>query len=175
MGMTMHSVSSGTQIADPYRSFSFRVKWNGKYVAAVSRASALRRTADTIFAGDTACYDDARDTDRTEYEPISLQRGVTHDVEFETWARQVKTFRAERGALICPATFRRDITLEFYNDSGQLVYAYNLIRCWPSEYVASPELDASPNAVGIETLVLQNEGWARDEGVIPPDEPSFFG
>jgi phage tail-like protein len=171
--MAMQSVPAGTQIADPYRSFSFRVKWNGKYVAAVSRASALRRRADSVFTDDPVTHDEARDTDRTEYEPISLERGVTHDVEFETWARQVRPFRAERGAALGPAPFRRDITLEFYNEAGQLVYAYNIVRCWPSEYVAQPGLDASPNAVGIETLVLQNDGWARDEGVIPPDEPYF--
>jgi phage tail-like protein len=71
--------------------------------------------------------------------------------------------------------FRKDVGLELLNEAGQLVRAYKIHRCWPSEYVALDTLDANGqegdgNAVAIETLVLQNEGWERDVEVREPAE-----
>jgi phage tail-like protein len=170
----MPSVSSNTQRVDPYTNFKFRLKWNGKYVAGISRVSELKRSTEAISFREGGDPSTVRVTPgQTRFEPITLERGVTLDLEFEAWVRQVWNFRAGLGMESSLATFRRDITLEFYNDAGQLVYAYNLYRCWPSEYVALPELDASANAVAIQTLVLQNEGWERDASVTPPKEPNF--
>ena len=86
---------------------------------------------------------------------------------------QVWNYRAGQGMESSLANFRRNITLEFYNAAGQLVYAYNIYNCWPSEYTAMPELDSSSNAVAIQTLVLQNEGWERDASVKVPPPPSY--
>ena len=170
----MPSVSSTSQSPDPYLNFKFRIKWQGKYVAGLSKCSALKRSTEaTPFreGGDPS-------TNRilpgqTKFEPITLERGMTQDLEFETWVSQVWNYRAGQGMESSLANFRRNITLEFYNAAGQLVYAYNIYNCWPSEYTAMPELDSSSNAVAIQTLVLQNEGWERDAIVKVPPPPSY--
>jgi len=170
----MPSVSSTSQSPDPYLNFKFRIKWQGKYVAGLSKCSALKRSTEaTPFreGGDPS-------TNRvlpgqTKFEPITLERGMTQDLEFETWASQVWNYRAGQGMESSLANFRRNITLEFYNAAGQLVYSYNIYNCWPSEYTAMPELDSSSNAVAIQTLVLQNEGWERDASVKVPPPPSY--
>ncbi|HWU96078.1 MAG TPA: phage tail protein [Sphingomonas sp.] len=170
----MPSVSSTSQSPDPYLNFKFRIKWQGKYVAGLSKCSALKRSTEaTPFreGGDPS-------TNRilpgqTKFEPITLERGMTQDLEFETWASQVWNYRAGQGMESSLANFRRNITLEFYNAAGQLVYAYNIYNCWPSEYTAMPELDSSSNSVAIQTLVLQNEGWERDASVKVPPPPSY--
>jgi phage tail-like protein len=159
---------------DPYGRFNFRVKWNGRYVAAVNKASALRRTTDIVLFSEGMHPDDLVDLGRIEYEPISLEGGVTYDVDFDTWARRTREVRTELGKDFSPATVARDILLEFHNDSGELVYVYNIDRCWPSEYLATPKREAGADAVIIEMLVLQNAGWRRDEAVTPPDDPNFF-
>jgi phage tail-like protein len=69
--------------------------------------------------------------------------------------------------------FRKDITIELYNEAGQKVIAYNVYRCWVSEYQSLPELDANGNAVAIQSITLQNEGWERDVSVAEPTEAQF--
>ena len=69
------------------------------------------------------------------------------------------------------ADFRKNVRLEFFNEAGQVVLAYEIYRCWPSEYVALPILDADANAVAIQQLTLENEGWERDTAVVEPPEP----
>ena len=111
---------------------------------------------------------------RTEYEAITLERGVTHDLEFEQWANKVWNFGAGLGAEVSLKDFRKDIIIEVYNEAGQLVIAYNVYRCWVSEYQALPDLDANANAVAIQHIKLENEGWERDIEVPEPTEPSFI-
>ena len=110
---------------------------------------------------------------QTKYEAIILERGVTHDVEFERWASKVWNFGAGLGAEVSLRDFRKDIIIEVYNEAGQLAKAYTVYRCWVSEFQALPELDANANAIAIETITLENEGWVRDESVPEPSEPSF--
>jgi phage tail-like protein len=106
------------------------------------------------------------------FEAITLERGVTHDPEFEAWANRVwiPTPGSGGGAEMSLRDFRKDIVLELYNEAGQLVLAYKIYRCWVSEYQALPDLDANGNAVAIETIRLENEGWERDTGVTEPAE-----
>ncbi len=33
---------------DPYKNFKFRIKWDGAYIAGVSKVSALKRTTEVI-------------------------------------------------------------------------------------------------------------------------------
>ena len=158
---------------DPYKNFKFRVKWGGKYVAGVSKVGALKRTTEVVEhreGGDPSSV--RKSPGQTKYEPITLERGVTHDLEFEQWANKVYYYGSGRGAEES-RDFRRDIIIEVYNEAGQLAIAYKVSRCWPSEFQALPELDASANAVAIQTLTLQNEGWKRDDEVIEPSEPTF--
>ncbi len=110
---------------------------------------------------------------RTEYEAITLERGVTHDTEFEKWANKVWNYGSGLGAETSLKDFRKDVILELYNEAGQLAIAYKIYRCWVSEFQALPDLDANANAVAIARLKLENEGWERDYDVTEPTEPSF--
>jgi phage tail-like protein len=159
---------------DPYKNFKFRVKWDGRYVAGVSKVSVLKRTTEVVshrHGGDPSSS--RKSPGRTEFEAVTLERGVTHDVEFEQWANKVWNFGAGLGAETSLRDFRKDVILELYNEAGQLAIAYKVFRCWVSEYQSLPELDANANAVAIQTLKLENEGWERDYEVAEPTEPSF--
>jgi len=159
---------------DPYKNFKFRVKWEGKYVAGVSRISPLVRTTEVVKhreGGDPSTS--RKSPGRTEYEPVTLERGVTHDLEFEKWANKVWNFGSGLGTEVSLKDFRKDVILELYNEAGQLVLSYKLYRCWVSEFQALPELNANDGAVAIQKLTLQNEGWERDYDVTEPEEPSF--
>lgn len=160
---------------DPYKNFKFRVKWDGKYVAGISKVSSLKRTTEVVKhreGGDPSST--RKSPGRTEYEAITLERGVTHDTEFEKWANKVWDFKAGLGLEVSLADFRKDvIRLEVYNEAGQLALAYNIYRCWVSEWQALPDLDANANAVAIQHIKLENEGWERDLEVPEPAEPTF--
>ena len=157
---------------DPYKNFKFRLKWDGKFIAGVSKVSGLKRTTEVIEhreGGDPSTS--RKSPGLTQFAPIILERGLTQDHEFEAWANKVWQFGAGLGSEVALADFRKDIVLEFYNEAGQKVLAYNIFRCWPSEYEALPDLDANANAVAIEHLKLENEGWERDPSVVEPVEP----
>lgn len=159
---------------DPYKNFKFRVKWDGKYVAGVSKVSALKRKTEVLVhreGGDPSTS--RKSPGRTEYEAITLERGVTQDLEFEQWANKIWSLNAPAGAEVSLKDFRKDIILDFFNEAGQKVLSYKIYRCWVSEYQALPELDANSSAVAIQVIVLQNEGWERDASVVEPPEPSF--
>jgi len=159
---------------DPYKNFKFRVKWDGRYVAGVSKVGALTRSTEPIEhreGGDPSTV--RKSPGQTSYEPITLERGVTHDKAFEQWANKVWNWGSGLGAESSLQDFRKDIIIEMYNEAGQLVIAYKVYRCWVSEFTALPELDASGNAVAIQSIQLQNEGWERDYAVTEPTEPSF--
>jgi phage tail-like protein len=158
---------------DPYKNFKFRVKWDGRYVAGVSKVSALKRTTEVVKhreGGDPSTS--RKSPGRTEYEAITLERGVTHDPEFEIWANKVWNFGSV-GEEVSLKDFRKPIILEVYNEAGQKAIAYKIFRCWVSEFQALPDLDANANAVAIQMLKLENEGWERDYDVTEPEEPSF--
>jgi phage tail-like protein len=158
---------------DPYKNFKFKVKWDGRYVAGISRVSALRRVTEVVEhreGGDPSAVH--KSPGRTRYEPIVLERGVTHDQEFEDWANKVWSLGAGFGAEVSLKDFRKDILIELYNEAGQLVIAYKVYRCWISEFQALPELSANISGVALQAITLENEGWERDEAVVEPEEPS---
>jgi phage tail-like protein len=159
---------------DPYKNFKFRLRWDGRYVAGVSKVSALKRTTEVVshrHGGDPSSS--RKSPGRSEFEALTLERGVTHDIDFEQWANKVWNFGSGLGSETSLADFRKDIVLEVYNEAGQLAIAYKVFRCWVSEFQAVPELDANANAVAIQTLKLENEGWERDYDVVEPAEPKF--
>ena len=159
---------------DPYKNFKFRVKWDGKYVAGISKVGLLKRTTQVVTHREGGDPSSSRKSPgRTEYDAITLERGVTHDLEFEAWALKVWSLGNGLGSEVSLASFRKDILLEFYNEAGQLAITYKIYRCWVSEYQAMPDLDANANAVAIQHIKLENEGWERDLSVTEPTEPSF--
>jgi phage tail-like protein len=170
----MAQFSVNAQRFDPYKNFKFRVKWDGRYVAGVSKVGALKRSIEMIEhreGGDPSTS--RKSPGRAKFEAITLERGVTHDTEFEKWANKVWNFGSGLGAEVSLRDFRKDIIIEVYNEAGQLALAYKVYRCWVSEFQALPDLDANANAIAIQTLKLENEGWERDYDVTEPSEPAF--
>ncbi len=158
---------------DPYKNFKFRVKWDGQYVAGVSKVSALSRSTQVIEhreGGDPSST--RKSPGQTKYEAITLERGVTHDPAFEQWANKVWNYGSV-GKEVSLKDFRKDIIIEVYNEAGQKAIAYKIFRCWVSEFKALPDLDAKGNEIAIQSIKLENEGWVRDVEVKEPTEPSF--
>lgn len=170
----MAQFSVNAQRFDPYKNFKFRVKWDGRYVAGLSKVGALKRTTEVVKHREGGDPSSSRKSPgRTEFEAISLERGVTHDPEFERWANKVWNFGSGLGAEVSLKDFRKDIIIEVYNEAGQLALSYKIFRCWVSEFQAQADLDANANAVLIQSIKLENEGWERDYDVNEPAEPSF--
>jgi phage tail-like protein len=170
----MAEFTVNTSRFDPYKNFKFRVKWDGKYVAGVSKVGMLKRTTQVVTHREGGDPSSSRKSPgRTEYDAITLERGVTHDPEFELWAGKVWSLHNGLGTEVSLASFRKDILIEFYNEAGQLAITYKVYRCWVSEYQALPDLDANANAVAIQHIKLENEGWERDLSVTEPTEPNF--
>jgi phage tail-like protein len=154
---------------DPYKAFKFRIWWDSKVVAGVSKVSALKRSTEPVTHREGGDPSTARVSPSSwKFEPITLERGVTHDEEFEKWANLIYTTIGD--AAISLKDFRKDIRIELLNEQGTVAKSYNVYRCWVSEYTAVPELDANGNAVAIESMVLQNEGWERDLAITEPTE-----
>lgn len=166
---------------DPYKNFRFRVKWDNTYVAGISKVGALTRTTDVVThreGGDPS--NQRRSPGQSSYAAITLERGVTHDIAFVQWANKIWNYQNSKPApdsanqIVSLKDFRKDIVIELYNEAGQKVIAYNVYRCWVSEFTALPELDAnSANSVAIQSIKLENEGWDQDTTVTEPTEPSF--
>lgn len=170
----MAQFTVNAQRFDPYKNFKFRVKWDGRYVAGISKVSSLKRTTEVVEhreGGDPSTS--RKSPGRSKFEAITLERGVTHDTNFEQWANKVWNLGSGLGSEVSLKDFRKDLIIEVYNEAGQLALAYKIFRCWVSEYQALPDLDANANAVAIQHIKLENEGWERDYEVAEPAEPSF--
>jgi len=159
---------------DPYKNFKLKVRRDGKFVAGISKVGGLKRTTTPVThreGGDPSTS--RKSPGRNEFDAIMLERGVTHDLEFELWAGKVWNINGGAGQEVSLKDFRKDILIEVYNEAGQLAITYKVLRCWVSEYQALPDLDANANAVAIQHIKLENEGWERDTAVTEPTEPSF--
>lgn len=154
-----------TNRIDPYKNFKFRVRWDGQIVCGVSKVSALKRSTEVVSHREGNDLSTPHHSPASsKFEAITLERGITYAPEFEAWASTV--YSAEGDAGVSLAGLRKDITIEMLNLQGSVVRAYHVFRCWVSEYTALPELDANANAIAFETIVLQNEGFARDSAVV---------
>lgn len=154
---------------DPYKNFKFRILWDDKPVMGVSKVSALKRTTELVKhrdGGDNST--DRKSPGRTSYEAITVERGLTHDPEFEAWANKVHPYSGDTAMDL--AAYKKNLTLEMMNEKGHVVYRYFLYDCWVSEYTAIPDLDANANAVAIESLKIELEGWDRDRDTKEPNE-----
>lgn len=165
---------------DPYKNFKFRVRFGRREVAGISKVSALKRTTEVVKHRDGGDESSThKSPGRTEYEAITLERGVTHDIEFEQWANKVwdytnaKAAPDQRTKEVSLADFRKDIAIDLYNEAGQKVISYLVYRCWVSEYQALSDLDGNANAVAIQHIKLEHEGFIRDTSVVEPREESF--
>jgi phage tail-like protein len=165
----MAKFTVNTHRFDPYRNFKFRVKVDNQYVAGLSKCSVLKRTTEVTEWREGGDPSTSRQLPgKTKYEAVTLEAGLTHDPTFENWANLVHNFQGD--AAMSLRNFRKDIIIDVYNEAGQKVHSYKLFRAWVSEYQALAELDASANAVAIQTIKLENEGWERDASVTEPAE-----
>lgn len=173
----MAQFSTNTHRLDPYKNFKFRVKWKYEaagpelYVAGLQKCGGLKKTTEMIewrAAGDQSIV--RKLTGRTNFQPISLEQGVTYDDTFSKWANLVNNAK-DGDAANSPRNFRKDITIELMNEAGQTVLAYTVHNCWVSEYQALPDLDSNGKAVAITSIKLENEGFWRDESVTETPEP----
>jgi len=152
---------------DPYKNMKFRIKWDGRYVAGVSKISALKKSTEPVTHREGGDPSTSRVSPSVwKFEPITLERGVTHDPEFEGWANLI--YNTDGDAAISLENFRKDLIIELLNEQAVVAKAYKVYRCWVSEYQALPEFDANAHAIAIEHMVLQNEGWERDLAVPEP-------
>jgi phage tail-like protein len=155
--------SINTNRFDPYKSYAFLVYFGTSTVpvAAVSKVTGLKRSSDPIEykSGGNAII--LKGLGRTKYEAITMERGLTHDTDFENWANAAQVL--DKGA---PSTslknLRQELRIDFLNEERQVVLRFNVHRCWVSDYQALPDLDAGGNAIAIEHIKLENEGWERD-------------
>jgi phage tail-like protein len=170
----MAQFTVNAQRFDPYKNFKFRVRWDGRVVAGINKVGPVKRSTEVIEhreGGDPSTS--RKSPGRTKFEPITLERGVTHDTEFVKWANRVWNFGSGLGAEVSLRNFRKDIIIDLYNEAGQLAISYKVFRCWVSEFQALPDLDANANAIAIQTIKLENEGWEQDFEIPEPSEPSF--
>ena len=165
----MAQFTVNTHRFDPYKNFKFRVVLDGQAVAGISKVSALKHTIEPDSHRDGGDRSTPRlSPGQTKFEPITLERGITHDTTFEDWATLAYSNSGDAGVSL--KNFRKDITIELYNLQGAKVRAWQVFRCWVSEFNANPELDANANAIAFESIVIQNEGFVRDEAVVEPTE-----
>jgi len=172
----MAQFTVNAQRFDPYKNFKFLVKFEGQNapVAGISKVGLLKRTTEVVKHREGGDPSSSRKSPgRTEYDAISLERGVTHDTEFEKWANKVWDLGAQPGLEVSLKDFRKNIIIEVLNETGQVALRYRVYRCWVSEYQALPDLDANANAVAIQHIKLENEGWDRDPDLPEPSEPTF--
>lgn len=158
-----------THRIDPYKNFKFRVLVNNQPVLGVSKCGALKRTTEVVkhrSGGENS--HDHKSPGRTSYEGLSLERGITHDTAFETWANQVHNWGGD--GTMDLVQYKKDLTLEVMNERGQVALRYFLFGCWVSEFTAMPDLDANANAIAIESLKIEMEGWSRDVDTAEPSE-----
>jgi phage tail-like protein len=170
----MAEFTVNAQRFDPYKNFKFLVVWDGRVVAGVSKISPLKRTTEVVKhrnGGDPSSP--RKSPGRSEFEAITLERGVTHDPEFDRWANKVWQVGGGLGSEVSLADFRKDLLIQVLNEAGQVAAVHKVYRAWPSEIQILGELDANANAVAIQSLKLECEGWERDFEVPEPEEPTF--
>lgn len=169
---------------DPYKNFRFLVSWiptvgggSPTVVAGISKVSGLNRTTEVVkfrAGGDPSVVRNS--PGQTAYDAITLERGITHDIEFEQWANKIWSYSnstSNQQQLMSLGDFRKDLVITLCNEAGQPVLAWKVYRCWVSQFQALPELDGSGNAVAIQTIKIENEGWERDTSVAEPTEPTY--
>ena len=160
----MARLNASTNRLDPYRTFRFRVKWDGQYVAGLTKMGALKRTTEMVEYHEAGVNITSRKLPgKTSFQAVSLEAGLTYDTAFEDWANLVNDFASH--SITSLGEFRKNITVDVFNEAGSKALSYNLYRCWVSEYQALPDLDAGANAVAITTIKLEYEWFERDLAV----------
>ncbi len=170
----MARLNATTNRFDPYRSFRFKVKWDGQYVAGLTKMGALKRTTEMVEFREAGENITSRKLPgKTTYAAVTLEAGVTYDTAFEDWANLVNDFASH--SLTSLKDFRKNLIVDVFNEANRVVLSYQLYRCWVAEYQALPDLDAGANAVAITTIKLEYEWFSRDQDVKEEAGPAKLG
>jgi phage tail-like protein len=165
------SVTVRTGRADPYRSHRFKIKWDGHYVAGLTKMGALKRTTEMVEFREAGVNITSRKLPgKTSFAAVTLEAGITYNTAFEDWANLVNDFASH--SITNLGEFRKNITLDLFNEAGVKALSYNLYNCWVSEYQAMPDLDAGANAVAIASIKLEYEWFERDTTVVEAQGPA---
>jgi phage tail-like protein len=163
---------------DPYKNFKFRIKFGAKrYVAGASKIRPLEHTIEVEHREGSDPSSSLKSPGRIKFEAITVESGVTYDPEFEQWANKVRNFRNAhapadlREKEVPLKDFRRNLTIDLFNEAGQKVLSYKVYGAWVSEFTGAADLDANANAILIEAMKIEHEGWERDTAVKEPSEP----
>lgn len=154
---------------DPYKTYKFRIIMDGREVAGVMKAGPLKRTTQVVAhrsGGENSS--DHKSPGRTSYDGLTLERGITHDTAFEAWANKVHPYAGDVAMDL--VGYKKDLTLEVMNEKGHVALRYFLHDCWVSDFTAVPGLDAMANAIAIESIKIELNGWERDVATVEPDE-----
>jgi phage tail-like protein len=170
----MARLNASTNRFDPYRTFRFRVKWDGQYVAGLTKMGALKRTTEMVEFHEAGVNITSRKLPgKTTFTAVTLEAGVTYDTSFEDWANLVNDFASH--SITSLGEFRKNITIDMFDEAGAKALSYNLYRCWVAEYQALPDLDSGANAVAITTIKLEYEWFERDLAVNEAVGPAKIG
>jgi phage tail-like protein len=170
-------MTASTNRFDPYRNFRFKVKWDGQYVAGLTKMTGgLKRTTEMVEFREAGENITSRKLPgKSSYTAVTFEAGITYDTAFEDWANLVNDFASHRITNL--GQFRKNITVDLFNEAGQKALSYNLYRAWVSEYQALPDLDAAANAVAITSIKIEYEWFERDASVAeqPSAGPAHLG
>jgi phage tail-like protein len=164
-------MTAKTGRTDPFRSFRFKIKWDGQYVAGLTKMGGLKRTTEMVEFREAGVNITSRKLPgKTSFTAVTLEAGITYNTAFEDWANLVNDFASH--SITNLGEFRKNITLDLFNEAGVKALSYNLYNCWVSEYQAMPDLDAGANAVAITTIKLEYEWFERDTSVTEAQGPA---
>ena len=165
----MPQFTVNTHRLDPYKNFKFLVKWDNVAVAGLSKMSAIKRSTEVIEWREAGGPSIVRKLPgRTKFEPVTLESGLTHDRQFVEWADLVNSPQGD-GAMSLK-NYRKEVIVEVLNLQATPVLRFFLQRAWVAEFQAVPEMDANANAVAIQTLKFEYEGFRADAGLAEPGE-----
>jgi phage tail-like protein len=85
---------------------------------------------------------------------------ITHDQGFGLWTNKMHSNGGD--SLMDLASFKRELMLEVMTEKGHVVHRYFLHNAWVSEYTVIPDFEDNANAIAIESLKLEIEGYDQD-------------
>lgn len=158
----MPSFVVNTHRQDPYKNFKFRVRFGNEVVAGISKMSAIKKTTEAVEWREAGGPSVVRKMPgRTKFEPVTLEAGLTHDKAFIQWAELVNSPLGDAATSL--KGYRREVVIEVLNMQGKPALVFTLHRAWPSEFQALPEMDGNANAVAIQSLKFEYEGFTLED------------
>ncbi len=143
--------------------YKLRVMWDGHVVVGVTRVRGLAQLTELTTVHEGGDPNSSHQiVGRTTLEPVTLERAVSHDDAFETWADAMRDSGAGGGA---PPP-RKDVRIELHDGERRETIAWRLKGALPVKFQA-PDFNAASSDVAMEELTLVYEGLERDDEPLP--------